>query len=254
MIKKLKGLIRRLTTLKTSLYTGKSDKEPFDIIVIAANEIFKKGYAYGYYVFRIRVYTNTFSDNVLDLLDALGATDIKYICDKKDEYIDIYMSGTNEYFGEFIFGLWYETIHPLVLFDRSIIEYIEKMKAIYWFRNDNTDGWIISPISDDIDISIKSNLTETTLIKDIQEISKEAEKNMLGYIFNINDHYEFFSYNQLALIYTIEKNYINGRYQWIIDILEEHPEEIKKISEYNTIVSDGESGFDNFDPDIDEII
>ena len=58
----------------------------------------------------------------------------------------------------------------------------------------------------------------------------------------------------MSIAYTVEKNYINGRYQWIIDIIEQNPEVIKKLSIYNNIVQDSDTESYDFDPDIDEII
>ena len=256
----LKGLLRRLTIPKPFQdYDAKTQKPKFEATMVTANEAFKKGYAYGYYILRIRVYRdqdNTYGKSIIELTDAIGNDDgLKYNqIDSNSEYIDIYISGTNEDFGEFIFGLWYQVSSPLVLFDRSVISILESFGAIHWFINDSLEDFIPREYSKDT--IIKSDLTELTVFEDdLKEIPRNIEKKMFGYIFNINNHYEFLSYDHLAIIYKIEKNYINGRYQWIIDILEKHPDEIKKICNHNSIVleTDTESS-EEFDPDIDELI
>lgn len=253
----VKGLIRRISNPKPIKHDPTTSKPEFAIKMIAANEAFGKGYAYGYYVFRIRVYNDP-DGAICDLTDEILATDMKCITDRTHpEYVDLYIAGTNEDIGEFIWFLWYETIHPLTLFDRSVVDYLEAFSAIYWYKNDSLDGWVAStPITQNKDIQIKSAITEVTLLdkEDHITIPKEVEKKLFGYILNTKDHYEFLSYDELSIAYVVEKNYINGRYQWIIDIIDKYPEVIKKLSTYNNIVQDSDTESDEFDPDIDEII
>lgn len=252
-----KGLIRRLSNPKPIKQNIKTSKPEFAIKMIGANEVFGKGYAYGYYVFRIRVYNDP-DGAIYDLTDEILATDMKCIVDRNNsEYVDLYISGTNEDIGEFIWSLWYETIHPLLLFDKSVVDYLEGFSAIYFYKNDNLDGWVASTLEAQNDnIKIKGPITELLLLDkdDSKIIPKEVERKLFGYILNIKDHYEFLSYDELSIAYTVEKNYINGRYQWIIDIIEQHPEVIKKLSIYNNIVQDNDTESYDFDPDIDEII
>ena len=145
----------------------------------------------------------------------------------------------------------------MLLFDKSVVDYLEGFSAIYFYKNDNLDGWVASTLEAQNDsIKIKGPITELLLLDkdDSKIIPKEVERKLFGYILNIKDHYEFLSYDELSIAYTVEKNYINGRYQWIIDIIEQHPEVIKKLSIYNNIVQDSDTESYDFDPDIDEII
>lgn len=254
----LKGMYRRLSNPKPKHADEISSKDKFELKMLAANEIFKKGYAYGYYVFRIRVNvpdSNKIYPNIYELTDELSATDLRFMTDRSDGIIDIYISGTNEDIGSFIWYLLNETMHSLMLFDRSVVDYLETFPAIYWWRNEKLDDFVPTTTQDK-DIEIKSEITELTYLdeNDIETVPKYIKRRLFGYIFNVKDHYEFFNYYELETTYERERQYINGRFQWVIDILNKHPEVIKKISEYNNIVQDDDTESDEFDPDIDEII
>lgn len=249
----LKGLIRRYTNPKPIQHDEITSKPKFTVEMIAAKETLQKGYAFGYYILNIKVSKGNNKDAVTravdDLVDALKKTDLSYGIE--DEY-DIYIAGTNEDFGEFIWSLWYETIYSLILFDKSVIDYLETFPAIYWYRYETLDDFVPTT-TQNIDIQTNSVISELTPLVDLDHIPDWVVKKYYGLLYGIGYRYSYLSPYKVRNKF---RKYLKSQEatDWLLEIINNHPEIVKKLQDYNNTVQYTDTESDEFDPDIDEII
>lgn len=250
-----KGLIRRYLNPKPVQHDEVTSKPKFIVEMVAAKEALRKGYAYGYYVLNIKVFKEN-KDSAEKAIDALKITlqetDLSYMIYKGEEHDDIYIAGTNEDFGEFIWSLWYETAYPLVLFDKSVIHYLQTFPAIYLYQYENLDDFVPTT-TQNIDIQINSTISELTPLVDINKIPQAVINKYYGFIYNMEDRFSYLSpYKVRSKFHKYLKS--QEATDWLLEILNNHPEIVKKLQEYNNTVQDTDTESYEFDPDIDEII
>lgn len=249
----LKGLIRRYSNPKPIQHDEVTSKPKFEVQMVAAKEALQKKYAFGYYVLLIKLSKENNKDAVTratdDLIDALKETDLSYGIE--DEY-NIYIAGTNEDFGEFIWSLWYETTYPLILFDKSVIDYLETFPAIYWYRYESLDDFVPT-VTQDINIQTNSVISELTPLVDLDHIPDWVIKKYYGFLYGIGYRYTYLSPYKVRNKF---RKYLKSQEasDWLLEILNNHPEIVKKLQEYNNTVQDTDTESDEFDPDIDELI
>lgn len=249
----LKGLIRRYSNPKPIQHDEVTSKPKFKVEMVAAKEALQKSNAFGYYILHIEMSKENSKDAVTravnDLVDALKETDLSYGIE--DEY-NIYIAGTNEDFGEFIWSLWYETTYPLILFDKSVIDYLETFPAIYWYRYESLDDFVATT-TQDIDIQTNSVISELTPLVDLNHIPDWVVKKYYGLLYGIGYRYTYLSPYKVRNKF---RKYLKSQEasDWLLEILNNHPEIVKKLQECNNTVQDIDTESDEFDPDIDEII
>lgn len=251
----LKGLIRRYSNPKPIQHDEVTSKPKFEVQMVAAKEALQKKYAFGYYVLHIKVSKENraiVEQALTDLGCALEETDLLYSIYGPDDYYDIYIAGTNEDFGEFIWSLWYETTYPLILFDKSVIDYLQTFPAIYWYQYENLDDFAPTT-TQNIDTQINSKITEVTPLVDISQIPEKVMDKYFGFIYCIASRYSYLSPYKVRRKF---RKYLKSQEasDWLLEIINNHPEIVKKLQEYNNTVQDTDTESDEFDPDIDELI
>lgn len=247
----LKGLIRRYSNPKPIKHDDVTSKPKFEVQMVAAKEILQKDNTFGYYVLNIKASKENKDalEAVTDLSTALQKTDLSYMVYGPEDYWDIYIAGTNEDFGEFMWSLWYETTYPLVLFDRNVASYLQTFFAIYWYYySGDMDGFVETQNKD---IQTNANISELTPLVD--NIPQEIIDKYFGVIGLIGTRFSYLSPYKLRMKYLKYLKHAEAT-GWFKEILDNHPEIVKKLQEYNNTVQDTDTESDEFDPDIDELI